>query len=122
MGQIVTDLPNLCTIAPVQHRSHSAMSTPTPRHEPVLPLIRIAQPPRAKLIPIAGGRSHYRRVSGEQRRPARVAARCHTPQELGLLVLCAACVAFIGGLTVFTIMRDRAWLDRSTPIVEPMNR
>lgn len=97
------------------------MSTPNPRREPVLPQIRMVQHPRAGLMPIASSRLQYRR-SPDHRRPARAAARCHTPQELGVLVLCAACVAIIAGLTAFSILRDKAWLDRSTPapIVEPM--
>lgn len=53
------------------------------------------------------------------------AARCHSPQELGLLALCATCVALVSALVTFSILRDQSFLDqapgRSTPVAAPLN-
>lgn len=88
---------------------------------PVPAQIRRAPATGRSLRPIAGGRAAATRQRAEQRR-ARSAARAHSPQELGLLALCAGCVALIAGLLTFSILRDKAYLDRTTPVVAPLNR
>lgn len=89
---------------------------------PVPAQIRRAQVTGRTLRPIAGGQTAAPRLRAVQQRRARSAARIHSPQELGLLALCAGCVALIAGLTIFTILRDKAYLDRTTPLVAPLSR
>ena len=46
-------------------------------------------------------------------------ARRHSRPELGLLALCAVCVAATAGLVTFSIVRDQAYLDWSAPLTAP---
>jgi putative intracellular protease/amidase len=82
---------------------------------PVLPKSRPAQAPGTALVPIAGGRTATRP------KPVVAAAnRQHSHLELGVLALCAAAVTLVAALLVFTIVRDKAYLDRSAPLVTPL--
>lgn len=80
---------------------------------PVLPPTR----PASRLKPLSGGR-----VASSVRQPQRSSAaarRRHSPQELGLLFLCASAVVLVAGLTAFTIWRDEKGLRLTEPLVTP---
>lgn len=85
-----------------------------PRRMPVLPARGTPQRRTTTLVSVAGGR-----VPRRQRNRA-AAVRRHTTPELGLLALCAVCVAGVAGLVTFSILRDQAYLDWSAPLVTPL--
>lgn len=88
------------------------------RRAPALPQAR----PATDLQPLTGGRlAVTRRIPGESQRRTPAAARCrHSPQELGLMALCAGAVTLVAGLIVFTTIRDQAYLDRTEPLMAPL--
>ena len=85
------------------------------RRAPALRQLR----PTTDLQPLIGGRRAIsRRIPGESHRRTRAAARCrHSPQELGLMALCAGAVILTTGLLLFTTMRDQGFLDRTEPLM-----
>ena len=85
------------------------------RRAPALPQLRPASTPETALRPIIGGRASARR----QRR-IKAAARRHSPQELGLMALCAGAVTLVTGMIVFTTMRDQVYLNRTEPLIAPL--
>lgn len=92
------------------------MSESTRSHRgPALPGRNTPQRRPATLVSVAGGRT----VAVRRQRGRAATARSHSRPELGLLALCAGCVALVTALVTFTIVRDQAYLDWSAPLTAP---